>query len=90
MQPPQPAKPAPSWANGYRRLARRRGKLKALVAIARTLLVIIWHLLAGRAARYDDLGPDFYTTTINTDRKARSHIRQLEALGFTVTVARAA
>jgi transposase len=33
----------------YRRIARRRGKLKALVAIARTLLVIIWHLLADRA-----------------------------------------
>jgi transposase len=37
-----------------------------------------------------DLGPGFYATTINTARKARSHIRQLEALGFTVTVARAA
>jgi transposase len=53
-------------------------------------LVIIWHLLNDRAARYDDLGPSFYATTINTDRKARSHIRQLEAPGFTVTVARAA
>jgi transposase len=74
----------------YRRLAKRRGKLKALVAIARSLLVIIWHLLADRAARYDDLGDDFYLTTINTDRKARTHIRQLEALGFTVTVTPAA
>ncbi len=74
----------------YRRLARRRGKLKALVAIARTILVIIWHLLADRAARYDDLGPDFYITTINTDRKIRSHIRQLEALGYAVTLAPAA
>ena len=74
----------------YRRLVRRRGKLKALVAIARTLLVIIWHLLADRAARYDDLGPDFYTSTINTDRKIRSHIRQLEALGYAVTLAPAA
>jgi hypothetical protein len=32
----------------YRRIVRRRGKLKALVAIARTILVIIWHLLASR------------------------------------------
>jgi transposase len=71
----------------YRRLVRRRGKLKALVAIARTLLVIIWHLLADRAARYDDLGDNYYTTTISTGRKVRSHIRQLEALGYTVTVA---
>jgi transposase len=74
----------------YRRLVKRRGKLKALVAIARTLLVIIWHLLADRAARYDDLGDNYYITTINTDRKVRSHIRQLEALGYTVTVAPAA
>ncbi len=40
----------------YRRLVKRRGKLKALVAIARTILVIIWHLLADPAARYHDLG----------------------------------
>jgi transposase len=70
----------------YRRLLKRRGKLKALVAIARTILVIIWHLLTDRAARYDDLGPDYYITTINTDRKIRSHIRQLQALGYDVTL----
>jgi transposase len=74
----------------YRRIARRRGKLKALVAIARTLLVIIWHLLADRAARYADLGAGYYTTTIDTDRKARNHVRQLEALGLTVTLTSAA
>jgi len=74
----------------YRRLARRRGKLKALVAIARTILVIIWHLLADRAARYDDLGDDYYITTIKTDRKLRSHIRQIQALGYDVAVTPAA
>ena len=46
----------------YRRLARRRGKLKALVAVARSILVIIWHLLADPAARYRDLGPDYYAS----------------------------
>ena len=74
----------------YRRIARRRGKLKALVAIARTILVIIWHLLADRAARYDDLGDDYYITTIKTDRKLRSHIRQIQALGYDVAVTPAA
>ena len=74
----------------YRRLARRRGKLKALVAIARTILVIIWHLLADRTARFDDLGEDFYLTTIRTDRKLRSHIRQIEALGYSVALTPAA
>jgi transposase len=74
----------------YRRLARRRGKLKALVAIARTLLVIIWHLLADRAARFDDLGDNYYITTIKTDRKLRNHIRQIQALGYDVTLTPAA
>jgi transposase len=74
----------------YRRIARRRGKLKALVAVARTILVIIWHLLSDRSARYADLGASYYTSRIDKDRKARNHIRQLEALGFTVTLAPAA
>src|SRR5579859_986927 len=46
----------------YRRLVKRRGKLKALVAIARTILVIIWHLLADRGARYHDLGAGRWRT----------------------------
>jgi transposase len=74
----------------YRRIARRRGKLKALVAIARTILVIIWHLLADPQARYGDLGSGYYASRIDKDKKARNHIRQLEALGFTVTLATAA
>jgi transposase len=74
----------------YRRIVKRRGKLKALVAIARSILVIIWHLLTNRAARYRDLGAAYYASRIDKDRKTRSHIRQLEALGYTVTVAPAA
>ena len=74
----------------YRRIVKRRGKLKALVAIARTILVIIWHLLANPSARYHDLGACYYTSRIDKHRKARNHIRQLEALGFTVTLAPAA
>ena len=74
----------------YRRLARRRGKLKALVAIARSILVIVWHLLADPAARYSDLGSDFYASRIDKNRKTRNHVRQLEALGYTVTITQAA
>jgi transposase len=66
----------------YRRLARRRGKRKALAAIARSILVIIFHLLANPEARYHDLGPDFYDTQISRDRKIRNHVRQLRALGL--------
>ncbi len=74
----------------YRRLARRIGKLKALVAVARSILVIIWHLLSDPAARFTDLGSGYHASRIDTGRKARNHIRQLEALGFTVTIAQAA
>jgi transposase len=74
----------------YRRLARRRGKLKALVAIARSILVIVWHLLADRATRYCDLGADYYASRIDKNRKTRNPIRQLEALGYTVTLTQAA
>jgi len=74
----------------YRRLARRRGKLKALVAVARSILVIVWHLLADRTTRYHDLGAGYYTSRIDKNRKTRSHVRQLEALGYTVTLTQAA
>ena len=74
----------------YRRLARRRGKRKALAAIARSVLVIIFHLLADPAARFRDLGPDYYDNRINRERKISNHLRQLQALGLTVTIAEAA
>jgi hypothetical protein len=74
----------------YRRLVKRRSKLKALVAAARTILVIIWHLLADPAARYHDLGAGYYASRIDTNEKTRNRIRQLEALGFTVTITPAA
>jgi transposase len=47
----------------YRRLAKRRGKRRALAAISRSILVIIYHLLADREARFHDLGPAGTTRT---------------------------
>ena len=70
----------------HARIARRRGPAKAQVATARSIAVIIWHLLNDRDARYHDLGPDHYQNRTDKNRKARSHIRQLEALGYTVTL----
>ena len=70
----------------YRRLVKRRGKLKALVAIARSILVIVWHLLADPTARYHDLGADFYTKRIDKNRRRRHLTHQLEALGYAVTL----
>ncbi|TWH71042.1 transposase [Micromonospora olivasterospora] len=74
----------------YRRLVKRRGKLKALVAVARSILVIVWHLLADPTIRFRDLGPDFHTRRVNTDRKIRSLVHQLEILGHTVSLQPAA
>jgi transposase len=64
----------------YRRLARRRGKHRAIVAVGNSVLTIVWHLLADPQARYQDLGPDFYASKINQRRRQRDLVRQLEYL----------
>ena len=74
----------------YRRIARRRGKKKAIVAVGRSILVIIWHLLADPEAQFHDLGADHYDRHVNTETKKRNHIRELEALGYRVTLEPAA
>jgi transposase len=74
----------------YRRLVRRRSKKKAIVAVGRSMLVIIWHLLADPEARFHDLGADHYDRHVNTHAKRRNHIRQLESLGYRVTLEPAA
>jgi len=70
----------------YRRLARRRGKKKAMVAVGRSILTIVWHLLSDPDARFQDLGADHYDLRVSTTTKTRSHVRGLEALGYTVTL----
>ena len=74
----------------YRRIVKRRGKLKALVAVARSILVIIWHLLTDPLARFRDLGSDYHNSRINTERRMRNHIAQLTAMGYRVTIEPAA
>jgi transposase len=74
----------------YHRIARRRGKAKAQVAVARSILVIIWHLLADPAARFTDLGPGYHQSRLDTSRKLRNHIQQIQALGFDVTLTKTA
>jgi transposase len=74
----------------YRRIARRRGKKKAIVAVGRSILVIIWHVLSDPDTRYHDLGSGFYDQRINPERQKRTHIRRLEALGYKVTLEPAA
>jgi transposase len=74
----------------YRRIARRRGKKKAVVAVARSILVIIWQLLSNPDTRFHDLGPDFHDNHTNPERAIRNHVRQLETLGYKVTLEHAA
>src|SRR5271157_5522949 len=74
----------------YRRIVKRRGKLKALVAVARSILVIVWQLLSDPTARFDDLGPDYHTSRVVTERKIRNYIAHLTAMGFHVTLQPAA
>jgi transposase len=74
----------------YRRIARRRGRKKAIVAVGRSLLVIIWHVLADPDTQFHDLGADHYDRHVNTHAKRSNHVRQLEALGYRVTLEPAA
>jgi transposase len=74
----------------YRRIARRRGKKKAVVAVGRSILVIIWHLLTDPEARYTDLGPDFHDKRNDPERRKRAYVHQLETLGYKVTIEPAA
>jgi transposase len=74
----------------YRRLARRAGPVRAQCAVARSILVIIWHLLADPGARFTDLGPDWHARKTDRARRTRRHLKELEALGYQVTLTEAA
>lgn len=68
----------------YKRLVKRMGKKKALVAVGHTMLVIVWHLLKNKAS-YEDLGGDYFDRRFRDQQKKRL-VRQLEGLGLKVTV----
>jgi transposase len=68
----------------YRRLAKRRGCKRALVAVGHTLLVIIYHVLE-RGTTYAELGADFLER-LEPARLTRQLVKRLEALGHKVTL----
>src|SRR4051794_31639181 len=74
----------------YRRIARRRGKKKAVVAVGRSILVIIWHLLGDETTTFTDLGSTYYDTRGGTQRAIRNHVHALHALGYQVDLRPAA
>lgn len=71
-------------AEHYRRIARRRGKKRALTALSHTLLTIIYAMLE-RKVPYEDLGPNFFDT-IAPESRVRYYKKQLEKLGYEVTL----
>ena len=72
----------------YRRLARRRGKAKACVAVGNTQLKVYHKLLSNPGMRYQDLGPDYYERRREVSRQISHHVGKLGALGFEVTLCR--
>ncbi len=72
----------------YHRLARRRGKYRAILAVAHSVVVIVYHMLRDRRP-YADLGADYFDR-LDTARTQQHHIRRLEQLGYTVTLSPAA
>ncbi|HXZ74668.1 MAG TPA: IS110 family transposase [Streptosporangiaceae bacterium] len=73
-----------------RRLARKRGKAKAQVAVGNTQLKVYHKLLSNPGMRYQDLGPDYYERQAAIHRKIAYHVREIEALGLDVTLTRPA
>ena len=67
------------------RLARRLGKLKAAIAVAHSLLIIIYPVLRDEQP-YRDLGADYFDS-LDKERLTRQALRWLEALGYAVTLA---
>jgi transposase len=65
-------------------LAARKGKKRAIVAVAHTILVIVFHMLKNQQP-YSDLGADYFDRR-NTDQLKRSLVRRLERLGVQVSI----
>jgi transposase len=66
----------------YRRLSRRRGKLKACVAVGNTQMKVYHALLSSPGTRYEDLGADYYDTRASTRRQVRALQKRASELGY--------
>jgi len=66
----------------YQRLVVRRGKNRATIAVAHSMLIAIYHVLKG--TKFKDLGSDYYTN-FNKEKKINSYIKQLSKLGVDIT-----
>lgn len=73
------------FAAQYRRLSARRGKKRALIAVAHSLLMVIYHLLKDPKLNYKDLGVNYFDT-LEPERLRRHLVKRLEGLGFDVNL----
>jgi transposase len=72
----------------YHRVKRHRGHKKAVVAVGHQILEIAYYVMHS-GVTYDELGADYFDRR-HAERAVRRHVRQLEALGFHVTIEKAA
>ncbi|MCX4762434.1 IS110 family transposase [Streptomyces sp. NBC_01275] len=72
-------------ASRYKRIAIRRGKKRALVAVGHTILTSIWHMLTNDA-EYADLGADYFLQRTGRARQTRRLVSQLNMLGYQVSL----
>ena len=72
----------------YQRVRRHRGHKKAVVAVGHQILEIAYYIMRD-GVTYDELGADYFQRR-DADRATRRHVRQLEALGYRVTIETAA
>jgi transposase len=73
------------FAAQFHRLRARRGDKRAAVAVAHSILIVVYHLLANPEAVYTDLGADYFTKR-NAEKEQRRAVRKLETLGYSVTL----
>jgi transposase len=69
----------------FHRLRARRGDKRAAVAVAHSILIVVYHLLAKPEAVFQELGGDYFLKR-NAEQEERRAVRKLTTLGFTVTL----
>lgn len=80
-----------TYANAqYHRIAARRGPNKATVAVAHSILTVLWHLMNDPERRYHDLGGDYFQSRLDPQRESERLVRKLADLGYTATITAAA
>jgi len=73
------------FGSQFHRLRARRGDKRAAVAVAHSILIVVYHLLANPEAVYTELGADYFTKR-NAEQEQRRAVRKLETLGYVVNL----